>query len=129
MKLTKVTDINGLLPQKRENVGYIGYSQQRARELGISVENINPQPVLNYLDFHRSVKTDYELACMRQAQNMAVIGHRAAHEAFLAGMSEFDINLAYLIATGQRDTDVPYDNIVALNEHAAVLHYTKLLKC
>ncbi len=41
-------------------------------------------------------------------------------------MSEFDINQAYLTATGHRDTDVPYSNIVALNEHASVLHYTKL---
>ncbi|TQS47174.1 hypothetical protein DSB74_27405, partial [Salmonella enterica subsp. enterica serovar Typhimurium] len=41
---------------------------------------------------------------------------RAAEEAFRSGMSEFDINLAYLTATGHRDTDVPYSNIVALNE-------------
>ena len=63
---------------------------------------------------------------MREAQKMAVNGHRAAEEAFRSGMSEFDINIAYLTATGHRDTDVPYSNIVALNEHAAVLHYTKL---
>ena len=50
----------------------------------------------------------------------------AAREAFQAELSEFDINMAYLMATGHRDTDVPYGNIVALNEHAAVLHYTKL---
>lgn len=63
---------------------------------------------------------------MREAQKSAVNGHQAAHEAFLSGMSEFDINQAYLTATGHRDTDVPYSNIVALNEHASVLHYTKL---
>lgn len=57
---------------------------------------------------------------------MAVNGHIAAREAFQAELSEFDINMAYLMATGHRDTDVPYGNIVALNEHAAVLHYTKL---
>lgn len=34
-----------------------------------------------------------------------------------AELSEFDINMAYLMATGHRDTDVPYGNIVALNEH------------
>ena len=107
-------------------MGYIGYAQQRARDLGISAENVNPKAVLNYFDFHRSIKTGYELACMREAQKTAVMGHRAAHEAFLSGMSEFDINLAYLTATGHRDTDVPYDNIVALNEHASVLHYTTL---
>jgi len=63
---------------------------------------------------------------MREAQKIAVNGHRSAKEAFLSGMSEFDINLAYLSATGQRENEVPYGNIVALNEHAAVLHYTTL---
>lgn len=126
MPLANADAIAQLLPPQRERVGYIGYAQQRARDLGIHSENINPKAVLNYLDFHRSIKTGYELACMREAQKTAVTGHRAAHEAFLSGMSEFDINLAYLTATGHRDTDVPYDNIVALNEHASVLHYTKL---
>lgn len=126
LPLANAGDIAGQLPPQRGRVGYIGCAPQRARDLGIAAANINPQPVLNYLDYHRAVKTDYELACMREAQKTAVIGHRAAHEAFLSGMSEFDINLAYLTATGHRDTDVPYDNIVALNEHAAVLHYTRL---
>ncbi|WON77208.1 Xaa-Pro dipeptidase [Serratia sp. UGAL515B_01] len=126
LPLTKADDIASQLPVRCERIGYIGYSPQRALSIGISAENINPQAVLNYLDFHRSSKTDYELACMREAQKTAVIGHRAAYDAFQSGMSEFDINLAYLAATGHRDTDVPYDNIVALNEHAAVLHYTKL---
>lgn len=82
--------------------------------------------VIDYLHYYRAYKTDYELACMREAQKSAVNGHRAAYEAFQSGMSEFDINQAYLTATGHRDTDVPYSNIVALNEHASVLHYTKL---
>ncbi|WBF45244.1 Xaa-Pro dipeptidase [Serratia rubidaea] len=124
--LANAGDIGQLLPAQRERVGYIGYAQQRARELGIAADNINPQAVLNYLDFHRSIKTGYEQACMRAAQKTAVTGHKAAREAFLSGMSEFDINQAYLTATGHRDTDVPYGNIVALNEHAAVLHYTTL---
>lgn len=124
--LANADDISQLLPRQRERIGYIGYAPQRACELGIVSKNVNPKAVLNYLDFHRSIKTGYELACMREAQKTAVMGHRAAHEAFMSGMSEFEINLAYLTATGQRDTDVPYANIVALNEHAAVLHYTQL---
>ncbi|MCA6942238.1 Xaa-Pro dipeptidase [Pectobacterium polaris] len=119
-------DIGQLLPSQRERVAYIGYAPQRAQDLGIRADNVNPQGVLDYLHYHRAYKTDYELACMREAQKTAVIGHRAAHEAFLSGMSEFDINLAYLTATGHRDIDVPYGNIIALNEHAAVLHYTQL---
>lgn len=124
--LRQADEIGKLLPTQRERVGYIGYAPQRAKNLGIDVEHINPQGVLDYLHYYRSYKTEYELACLREAQKTAVVGHRAAHEAFLSGMSEFDINLAYLTATGHRDCDVPYDNIVALNEHAAVLHYTTL---
>ncbi|MCU1799692.1 Xaa-Pro dipeptidase [Pectobacterium polaris] len=124
--LRNADDIGQLLPSQRERVAYIGYAPQRVQDLGIRADNINPQGVLDYLHYHRAYKTDYELACMREAQKTAVIGHRAAHEAFLSGMSEFDINLAYLTATGHRDIDVPYGNIIALNEHAAVLHYTQL---
>lgn len=124
--LREADDIGHALPVARQNVGYIGSATQRATELGIIPELINPQGVLNYLHYYRAYKTDYELACMREAQKTAVSGHRAALEAFQSGMSEFDINLAYLTATGHRDSDVPYDNIVALNEHAAVLHYTQL---
>ncbi|RYC37974.1 Xaa-Pro dipeptidase [Pectobacterium zantedeschiae] len=124
--LRNADDIGQLLPSQRERVAYIGYAPQRAQDLGIRADNINPQGVLDYLHYHRAYKTDYELACMREAQKTAVIGHRAAHEAFLSGMSEFDINLAYLTATGHRDIDVPYGNIIAINEHAAVLHYTQL---
>ncbi|WP_174866914.1 Xaa-Pro dipeptidase [Pectobacterium polaris] len=124
--LRNADDIGQLIPSQRERVAYIGYAPQRAQDLGIRADNINPQGVLDYLHYHRAYKTDYELACMREAQKTAVIGHRAAHEAFLSGMSEFDINLAYLTATGHRDIDVPYGNIIALNEHAAVLHYTQL---
>ncbi|MBK0004131.1 Xaa-Pro dipeptidase [Erwinia sp. S38] len=124
--LKNADDIAQLLPSARNNVAYIGPVAARAAQLGFSTESINPAGVLNYLHYHRSYKTSYELYCMRQAQKIAVSGHRAAKEAFLSGMSEFDINIAYLSATGHRDTDVPYDNIIALNEHAAVLHYTKL---
>ncbi|PWC19749.1 Xaa-Pro dipeptidase [Brenneria corticis] len=124
--LRNADDIGSLLPSARRRVAYLGYAPQRALDLGIDATNINPQGVLDYLHYYRAYKTDYELACMREAQKTAVVGHRAAHEAFLSGMSEFDINLAYLTATGHRDTDVPYGNIVALNEHAAVLHYTQL---
>ncbi|WP_114194871.1 Xaa-Pro dipeptidase [Edaphovirga cremea] len=124
--LKSADDIAQLLPAERNNVAYIGYAQSRAHEMGFSAGNINPAAVLDFLHYYRAYKTDYELACMREAQKTAVSGHRAAHEAFLSGMSEFDINNAYLTATGHRDFDVPYGNIVALNEHASVLHYTKL---
>jgi Xaa-Pro dipeptidase len=60
---------------------------------------------------------------MRRAQRKAVRGHLAARQAFLDGGSEAQINAAFLAAAGHTDTDVPYNNIVALNENGATLHY------
>ncbi len=120
------SDIGQLLPGSRERVAYLGPIETRARELGITAENINPTSIIAYLQYQRSYKTDYELYCLREAQKIAVAGHQAARESFYAGYSEFEINNHYLAATGQRDTTVPYGNIVALNQHGAVLHYTHL---
>jgi Xaa-Pro dipeptidase len=83
----------------------------------------NPAAVVDYLHYYRACKTPYELALMRQASARAVRGHRAAEAAFRHGESELGIHRAYLAATGHHDTDLPYGNIVALNEHGAVLHY------
>jgi len=96
LPLANADDIGSQLPAQRQRIGYLGYAQQRALDLGIAAENINPAGVITYLDFQRSYKTGYELFCMREAQKIAVNGHRAAREAFLSGMSEFDINIAYL---------------------------------
>ena len=86
----------------------------------------NPQAALDYLHYQRSYKTPYEIALMRQAQRRAVHAHRAAERAFRAGGSEFEIHMAYCAAAQQDATEVPYQNIVALNTHGAVLHYTEL---
>ncbi|MCE4554046.1 Xaa-Pro dipeptidase [Pelomonas cellulosilytica] len=83
----------------------------------------NPEPLLNLLHWARGVKTPYELVQMRTASRRAAPAHRAAREAFLAGGSEADIHRAYLVASGHTDRDLPYTNIVCLNEHCAVLHY------
>lgn len=84
----------------------------------------NPQPVLDYLEYHRACKTPYEVAMLREANRRGVRGHRAAERAFRAGASEFGIHLAYCQAAGQDSNDLPYNNIIALNKHGAVLHYT-----
>lgn len=84
----------------------------------------NPKAVLDYLDYHRAYKTDYELILMRQASQLGARGHRAAEAAFRAGESEFGIHMAYLHAVGQLDAELPYASIVGLNRHGAILHYT-----
>lgn len=86
----------------------------------------NPEPLLAQLNWARAYKTPYEMACLREANRIGVRAHRAAEAAFREGASEFEINLAYLAAAGQGENRVPYGNIVALNQHAAILHYTHL---
>ena len=86
----------------------------------------NPQVLLDYLHYHRAYKTPYELAMMRVASKIGARSHRAAEAAFRGGESEFGIHMAYLAAARQTDNELPYGNIIALNEHGAVLHYTEL---
>jgi Xaa-Pro dipeptidase len=88
------------------------------------IEANNPTVVLDYLHWHRSYKTSYELELMREASRIGTRAHRAAAQAFHAGASELAIHQAYLAAAGQTDAELPYASIVALNEHGAVLHYT-----
>lgn len=92
--------------------------------LGQYVPN-NPAAVVNYLEYHRAYKTPYEIAMMREATRRGVRAHRAAERAFRAGASEFGIHLVYCQAAGQDMAELPYNNIIALNEHSAVLHYTE----
>jgi Xaa-Pro dipeptidase len=89
---------------------------------------INPAPLLNLLEWERAYKTAYEQDCLRIASHTAARGHRAAAAAFREGLSEFEINLRYLEATGQGSDELPYTNIVALNRNAATLHHTVLGK-
>lgn len=84
---------------------------------------INPPGLVNRLHIARTRKTPYEVACIRTAARAAARAHVAAEQAFRGGESEFAIHLRYLAACGHTDTQLPYNNIVALNEHGAVLHY------
>ncbi len=122
--LDKANKVETLLPYDKARLAYLGEYLEVARALGFS--EINPEPVLNFIHFYRAYKTPYELACLRIANQMAVAGHKAAKAAFYAGGSEFDIQLAYLAAVRQTENEVPYGNIVALNENCAILHYTAL---
>lgn len=93
-------------------------------DLGAWAPN-NPPRVVDYMDYQRARKTAYEVEMMREASVRGVRGHRAAERAFRSGASEFGIHLAYCQAAGQDANDLPYGNIVALNGHGAVLHYTE----
>lgn len=85
--------------------------------------DLNPAQLLRALDLGRTVKTPYEIACLREASDIGVRGHRAAAAAFADGASEYDIHLRYLAACECVDAELPYASIVGLNTHGAILHY------
>lgn len=122
--LKQANKVEQLLPYDKAKYAYVGEYIEVAKALGF--ELVNPDRVMHFLHYHRSYKTDYELSCMREANKVAVKAHKAASEAFYQHRSEFEINQAYLLAANQGASEVPYDNIVALNEHASILHYTLL---
>ena len=83
----------------------------------------NPPAVLNALHYYRSAKTAYELQNMRAATARAVRAHRVAEAGFRAGKSEYEIHQDYCAAASHTESELPYGNIVALNQHGATLHY------
>ncbi len=93
---------------------------------GIDAGTLNPPDLLTRLHYDRAVKTGYELECMRRASGLGARGHRAALAAFRRGGSEYEAHMRYLEACGQREEEMPYNNIVAYNRNSAVLHYQHL---
>jgi len=86
----------------------------------------DPAALTTLLDYARAAKTPYEVECMARASAAGVRGHRAAEGSFRAGASEYEIHLGYCRAVGAREEELPYNNIIAFDTHAAVLHYQHL---
>ena len=86
----------------------------------------NPPALVAALDYLRAAKTPYEVECLARASRVGAWSHRAAEGAWRAGAAEFDIHLEYYRAARVREEELPYNNIIALNAHAAVLHYQHL---
>ncbi len=109
------------LPKDLSRTAFIGAPFPEL--LGWGPAAINPEHLIAQLDFGRAAKTPYEVACLREANVLGARGHVAAERAFRAGASEFEIALAFMAACGQRERELPYNPIIALNEGGAVLHY------
>ncbi len=115
-----------LLPADLSRAAYIGDVFPELSGWGLGA--LNPMPLMRRLDYPRATKLPYELACLREASRMGARGHVAALDAFKSGASEFEIELAFLRASGLREQELPYNPIIALNEGGAVLHYQVLEK-
>jgi Xaa-Pro dipeptidase len=118
--------VRALLPEDLSRAAYIGDAFEELEKWGLSA--INPRRLMRRLDYPRATKTPYELVCLREANRLGALGHVAAAEAFAAGASEFEIELAFLEACGLREQELPYNPIIALNTGGAVLHYQVLEK-
>jgi Xaa-Pro dipeptidase len=124
-------DADGWRRGLKQHLGSAGVAEQATAVIGdapslsreFDPDQINPRGLVDRIHLARTRKTPYEVACIDSAARLAARAHVAAEDAFRAGESEFAIHLRYLSACAQTDTQLPYNNIVALNEHSAVLHY------
>jgi Xaa-Pro dipeptidase len=112
------------LPQRLGTTAYIGDAFPELASWAVAA--VNPAELVRRLDFARATKTPYEIECLREASRLGALGHSAALQAFQAGASEFEIELAFLRACGLREQELPYNPIIALNAGGAVLHYQVL---
>ena len=103
------------------HTAYIGDSASLIEAVG--AEQLNPERLLNRIHLERTRKTDYEIACIAEAARLGAVAHTAAEQAFREGLSEYDIHQRYCMSIQLVDAELPYGNIVALNEHGSVLHY------
>jgi Xaa-Pro dipeptidase len=117
-------DARPLLGTDRQRLAFVGEAPADVAGWGFAA--INPDALLAYLHYHRAAKTPYELACLREASRLGAIGNIAAAAAYRAGASEYEVHQAYCSALGLREQELPYGNIIAFGEGAAILHYTAL---
>jgi Xaa-Pro dipeptidase len=104
-----------------ESTAYIGDASGLAKAVGAA--QLNPERLINRIHLERTRKTAYEVACIAEAARLGAIAHTEAEQAFREGLSEYDIHQRYCMSIQLIDAQLPYGNIVALNDHGAVLHY------
>lgn len=115
--------LNERLTKSFIGVAYIGDNSEDGKKRGIVDGCINPSELIASLDKGRSFKTEYEIACISKANEIAAKGHAVAKQMFLTGASELEIHRAYMQAVGGVEHELPYETIVALNEKGSILHY------
>jgi Xaa-Pro dipeptidase len=117
-------EARALLATADHRLAFVGEWQAEFGAWGFA--GTNEQRLLDHLHFGRAIKTPYEVECLRRASRLGARGHLAAAAAYRAGASEYEVHQAYCAATGLREQELPYGNIIAFGEGAAVLHYQNL---
>jgi len=118
--------MRNVLPKNLSKSAYLGEETERFKDYGF--KSLNDQKLIDFIHYQRIYKSEYEVQCLREANKIASIAHLAAKQAFLEGKSEIETHLSYLNAISYRENEVPYENIVAFDESAAILHYNAYKK-
>lgn len=118
--ITDCQEVKSLLGSKLKNCAFIGEDNLCVDDWPVSV---NPDAFIAQINYMRAYKTPYEIDCMRTANALAARAHMAAKQAFYAGKTELEVHLAYLNAIDIRESQLPYNNIIAFNQSASILHY------
>ena len=104
-----------------ERTAFIG--EWRTEFGGWGLLQVNPAALLNALQYppraQDGLRTGMHAAGKRAGRDSAP----AAERAYRAGASEYEVHMEYCRACGLREEELPYNNIVAFNRNAAVLHY------
>ena len=120
-EIERVRDADAWKQAIGANTAYIGDAPSLIES--VDSDHLNPQRLVNRVHLARTRKTPYEIACMAEAARLGAVAHVAAEQAFRQGLSEYEIHQRYCMAIQMVDAELPYGNIVALNDHGAVLHY------
>lgn len=88
-------------------------------------QSINAKSAIDYLHYHRAAKSEYEITQLQKANDLAALAHHRAEAAFYAGCTELEIHYIYLNTIKQREAELGYNNIVALNENNGILHHNE----
>lgn len=119
--IDNLSQVRSDLGDKLQHAAFIGEDFEPMKSWNLGA--VNPESLIDVLHYQRAVKTDYEVECLRKANRLGARAHIAARDAFYDGASEIEIQHAYLSSIKFREQEVPYNSIIALNEHSSVLHY------
>lgn len=120
--IKKIYNINELANNKINNALFLGEDTELAAELNIN--SCNDPNIIKQLNYHRAIKTPYEIECTKQANKIARAGHDLIEELISnPEESEFSLHNKYLATIKHEQQELPYSTIIAHNENCAVLHY------
>ncbi|MBF0314073.1 MAG: Xaa-Pro dipeptidase [Oligoflexia bacterium] len=115
-------EIHAALSSKFAESAYIGPNPELHQQWNFKA--VNPEKLLVEIHYQRTLKSEYEQECIRIATDSAVRAHLRGYHLFKEGRSsELEIHLNYVRELSVKEEGTPFDNIVAFNESASLLHY------